>query len=187
MKDSSQPPNQAPTEEEVILTLGYASFEAQETEATLHLAMSVILKLSIAESIEHLKLIYSKKTLGQLLTLVRKEIGIDPSFDTFITDYIEQRNFIIHNISRCSGFSLFTDDGRQKLMNFLTRFRYINRKVKMTFVALTEAWLEILSPGVKHDEKFKDFYGSDLYKEIQHDFIPELGRIFGQKNLNSST
>ena len=144
MKDSSQPTNQAPTEEEVILTLGYASFEAQETEATLHLAMSVILKLSIAESIEHLKLIYSKKTLGQLLTLVRKEIGIDPSFDTFITDYIEQRNFIIHNISRCSGFSLFTDDGRQKLMNFLTRFRYINRKVKMTFVALTEAWLEIL-------------------------------------------
>jgi hypothetical protein len=117
-----------PSEEKIMLSLGYAIYEAQETEATLHLAMSFIFGLSVAKSIDHLKKIYEKKTLGQFLYIVRENIGLSKSFDDFMVGYIEQRNFITHNISRTSVFSPYTDEGRQKLMNFLTSFRYDNKK-----------------------------------------------------------
>jgi uncharacterized DUF497 family protein len=93
-----------------MLLLGYLTYEAQETEATLHLCLSVICGLSIAESIDHLKKIYRKKTLGQFLHLVREKIGLEESFDAYMRDYIDQRNFITHNLSRTSMFSLEWQD-----------------------------------------------------------------------------
>lgn len=174
-------------EEDVILLLGYVVFEAQETEATLHLALSVICGLSVAESIDHLQKIYAKKTLGQFLTAVRDKIGLRESFDGFMKEYIDQRNFIVHNLSRCSIFSLYTEDGRSKLTNFLTNFRYTNRKVKLTFMALIEAWMQLLSPEYKSSEKLKEFRDSDLFRTIVQEFIPQLPLIFGNNIKKESS
>ena len=169
------------SEEDVILLLGYAVFEAQEAEAALHLTLSVVCGLSEAESISHLKKIYEKKTMGQFLRLVRERIGINESFDDFMREYIEQRNFIVHNLSRCSTFSLYTDDGRLKLNHFLTGFRHKNRKVRLTFMALTEAWLGNISSEYKATDKLKEFRDTDLFREIKEEFIPQLRLIF-EKN-----
>ncbi len=95
-------------------------------------------------------------------------------------DYINQRNFIIHNISRTSRFSIYTENGRLELADFLTSFRYKNRKVKLTFMALTEAWLRLVSSKVELDQKFKDFRETDLYREIEREYIPQLSSIFGK-------
>ncbi|RJF98205.1 hypothetical protein [Noviherbaspirillum saxi] len=177
----------APSEKDVILILGYAVYEAQETEATLHLAMSVICGLSIAESLEHLQKIYAKKMLGQFLTLIREKIGLAASFDDFMKDYIERRNFIVHNLSRSSVFSLDSEEGRLRLQNFLTNFCYINRKAKLTFAALTEAWMRIICPEYRSDEKLAEFRKLDLYREIVEDFVPQLSLIFGAKRVDASS
>lgn len=78
----------------------------QETEATLHLAMTVAFGLSVAKSVEQLRDLYGKKTLGQFLALVRGKIGLSPSFDEYMKDYVERRNFAIHNFSRGSIFNI---------------------------------------------------------------------------------
>ena len=144
--------------------------------------MSVICGLSVAQSIEHLQTIYAKKTLGQFLELVRQKIGIKESFDGFMDDYIKQRNFIIHNISRTSRFSIYTKEGRLELAGFLTDFKYKNRKVKLTFMALTEAWLRLVSSKEELGLKFKEFRETDLYREIEIEFMPQLSTIFGKKS-----
>jgi hypothetical protein len=171
-----------PSEEDVMLLLGHVVYEAQETESTLHIAFTFFYGLSVAESIEQLKKIYGKKTMGQFLILVRDKIGINQSFDDFMLDYIEQRNFIVHNLSRTTRFSLHTEDGRQKLSNFLTNFRYMNRKVKFTFMALVEVWMQKFDPAHQSDEKFKEFRYSDMFREIKDEFIPQLRPIFGNNS-----
>jgi hypothetical protein len=168
-----------PTEDELMLLLGRIVYEAQETEATLHLALTLISGLSLAQSIEHLKSIYAKKTLGQFLVLVREKFGVKPSFDAFMKDYIDQRNFITHNLSRTSIFSLYTDEGRTKCVDLLTSFRYTNRKVKFSFAALIEMWMRMVSPSHQTDEKFKGFRETEMFQEIEKDFIPQLRAMFG--------
>ncbi|MDP2243547.1 hypothetical protein [Pseudomonas sp.] len=170
----------SPSQDDVMLALGYVTYETQETEATLHLVMSLVFGLSVAESIEHLKKIYAKKTLGQFLDLLRAKIGISPEFDEFMTDYIEQRNFITHNISRTTIFSPYTDLGREKLMNLLTSFRFMNRKAKLTFMALTEAWMRLALTDQENETRLSALKESGLLQEIERDFIPELSKIFGR-------
>lgn len=171
----------APSEDDVFLLLGHVVFEMQETEATLHLAMTVAFGLSVAKSVDQLRDLYGKKTLGQFLALVRGKIGLSPSFDEYMKDYIERRNFAIHNFSRGSIFNIYREEGREKLANFLTDLRYRNRKVKFTFVALTEALMRVLSPEHASDPKLAELRQTEFYKEIVRDFVPSLHAIFGKK------
>ncbi|MDQ8021565.1 MAG: hypothetical protein REI94_06980 [Moraxellaceae bacterium] len=177
----------APSEDHVLLLLGHVVFEMQETEATLHLAMTVAFGLSVAKSIEQLRDLYGKKTLGQFLALVREKIGLNPSFDEYMKDYIERRNFAIHNFSRTSIFGIDNDEGREKLAEFLTDLRYRNRKIKFTFVALTEAWMRVVSPEFATDAKFAELRKTDFYKEVERDFVPSLRAIFGKAAEEKST
>jgi hypothetical protein len=177
----------APSEDDVFLLLGQVVFEMQETEATLHLAMTVAFGISAAKSVEQLKDLYAKKTLGQFLLLMRDRIGLSPSFGDFMKDYIERRNFAIHNFSRTSIFNVYTEEGREKLADFLTDLRYRNRKVKLTFVALTEAWLRILDLKYASEGKFKEIIGAELYGEIVRDFVPTLREIFSLPHRSGSS
>lgn len=142
--------------------------------------MTVAFGLSVAKSVDQLRDLYGKKTLGQFLALGREKIGLSPEFDEYMKDYIERRNFAIHNFSRGSIFNIYTEDGREKLANFLTDLRYRNRKIKFTFVALTEAWMRILSPEYANDSKLADLRKTEFYKEIVRDFVPSLRTIFGK-------
>ncbi len=175
------------SEDDVFLLLGQVVFEMQETEATLHLAMTVAFGISAAKSAEQLKDIYAKKTLGQFLVLMRDRIGLSPSFDEFMRDYIERRNFTIHNFSRTSIFNVYSEEGRVKLANFLTDLRYRNRKIKLTFTALTEAWLRVLDPRYGSEGKFKETIGADLFDEIVRDFVPTLREIFSLQYRKGSS
>jgi hypothetical protein len=167
-----------PSQDDVMLVLGYVIYETQETEATLHLVMSLVFGLSVAESIEHLKKVYAKKTLGQFLDILRSKIGISEEFDSFMIDYIEQRNFITHNISRTKLFTVYTELGRDKLMGFLMSFRYMNRKAKFTFMALTEVWFRLFATSEENEPRLRSLRESNLLQEIERDFIPELSKIF---------
>ncbi len=50
-----------------------------------------------------------RESLGQFLSLVRGKIGLNPEFDEYMKDYIERRNFAIHNFSRGSIFNMDHD------------------------------------------------------------------------------
>jgi hypothetical protein len=171
-----------PRESDAFLLLGQVVFEMQETEATLHLAMSIIFGLSIAKSLEHLKKIYEKKTLGQFLALAREKLDINPSFDGYMKDYIDRRNFAIHNISRASDFDVYSSEGRAKFVNFLTDLRYRNRKINITFIALTEFFIRKIDPEWVNREKNLEILSSPLFREIEEEFIPRLGEIFSRNN-----
>ena len=166
--------------DELMKLLGYAVYEAQETEATLHLCLSIVHGLSIAESIDHLRTIYQKKTLGQFLQLLRTKVGLKDEFDDFLKAYIDRRNFLIHNLSRTSIYSIDSEEGRVNLKNHLSNFRLENRKVNLTFVALTDIWMKHISPEYKASESLKEHLGSDLFAEINNEYIPELRTLFGQ-------
>ena len=168
------------SEDDVLLLLGQVVYEMQQTEATLHLAMTVVFALPIAKSVQQLRDLYAKKTLGQFLLLVREKIGLNPEFDEYMKDYIERRNFAIHNFSRGSIFNIYKEEGREKLANFLTDLRYRNRKINYTFVALTEAWMRAISPDYAEDSKLADVRKTEFYEEIVKDFLPALRTIFGK-------
>ncbi|GAB2793780.1 hypothetical protein GCM10027021_15620 [Dyella kyungheensis] len=168
------------SEDDVFLLLGRAVYEAQETEANIHVCISIALGLTMAQSIEHLQQIYAKKTLGQFFTIVRERIGVSESFDDFLRDYIGRRNFIVHNLSRTSTFSPYSEGGRAKCLHFLSHFCQMNRKVSLTFMALTEAWMHALDSRHSSDERFKGFRETDLFREIVKDFMPQLPSLFGK-------
>lgn len=170
-----------PTEDELLLLLGRLVFEMQEAEAEVHLAVTIVLGIPVAKSVENLRDLYAQKTMGQFRNLVRSRIGLAPSFDDFMSDYIERRNFAVHNFSRTSLFNIFTEGGREKLYNFLVDLRCRNRKLRLTFAALTEAWMRVLDPTYHSDAKAEEFRKSDLYKEIVTEFVPQLPKIFGRK------
>jgi len=164
--------------------LGYTVWEAQDTEATIHVSMSVLFGLSEMESVEKLKDVYARKTLGQFLALLRKRIGLSSAFDRFLLDYIEQRNFIVHNLSRTSIFVPYDERGREKLTNLLMAFRQTNRKIHLTFIALTEVWMRKLGASNVDEKRLQSLKDAGLLEEIERDFIPNLSAMFRQ---NSST
>lgn len=169
--------------DEVMRLLGRAVYEAQETEATLHLTMSVMFGLSPAESIKQLKTVYEKKTMGQFLRLAREKIGLSESFDKIMYETIEQRNFIVHNLSRASVFSIYHEEGREKLTNFLMSFMEQNKKVKLTFAALVEVWMRRISPEYNNAKKLSEIQESEFYQEVEEIYIPQLKAIFGKPQV----
>ncbi len=164
--------------------LGNVVFEMQQTEQVVHLLMSVCFGFSIEKSIEQLKAVYAKKTLGQFQDLLRDQVGLSPAFDELMADFVKRRNFAIHNLTRNTIFRIDTDEGRTKLHGFLEDLRHINHVVKFTFIALTEMWFRKAGKlDARSTERSEQVRSCPFYDEIEL-FIPTLRSTFGKANAD---
>jgi len=59
------------------------------------------------------------KTLGRLVRTFRKSIPIREDFDKELTDFVKDRNILVHDIHRVPGFNLGTQQGLAVGMEFI--------------------------------------------------------------------
>lgn len=136
-------------QKEVLVGIGVATIAAQHTERLLDFSLTYVLQVRGALTVESLrKHNLSKRTLGQVLSTLREHIGVEDRFDAYLTEYLNKRNALVHDLQRIPGWSLNSKDGIATAHAFLHRLLALDKIIVQVLVALFRAWLASLPPGV---------------------------------------
>jgi hypothetical protein len=81
-----------------------------------------------------------KKTLGQVLTVLRKRSEVHPQFDEMLRVFLEKRNLFIHHIFNDPGYSLSTKESCEKVEAFLNDLQDYAWNIQNVFLGCLTYW-----------------------------------------------
>ena len=117
-----------------------------------------------------------KKTLGQVLSLLRKRSELHPQFDEMLKVFLEKRNFFVHHIFNDPNYSLSTKDDCDKVENFLNDLQDYAWNVQNVFLGCLTNWMKetgidkFMPPEIlenKHLEQVRQKSFHILFKPIK--------------------
>ena len=76
-----------------------------------------------------------KKTLGQLLDVLRERVSVEPSFGSLLKSFLDDRNTFVHRMSSLAGWTLETEAGRRVAIEFLECYKQEITQVNRIFTA----------------------------------------------------
>jgi hypothetical protein len=83
-----------------------------------------------------------KKTLGQVLSILRKRSELHPQFDEMLRIFLDKRNFFVHNIFNDPNYSLSTKNDCEKVENFLNNLQDYAWNVQNVFLGCLTNWMK---------------------------------------------
>jgi hypothetical protein len=104
------------TPEEIFAEIGCRLVLLQDLEAFINFVTRVVFE-SDPEKAKEAILKSDKKTMGQLLYLLRKKVSIQDGFDTVLKRVLDSRNIFIHEFSY--RFDLKSKDGISEAVKYL--------------------------------------------------------------------
>jgi hypothetical protein len=90
-------------QKEVLEAMGVALFMLQSAEKVIRLCTTFVLQKSSPLTLDLLQQQEESeraKTLGYFLSELRKRVSVHESFDSLLTDFLNNRNDFIHDLSR---------------------------------------------------------------------------------------
>ena len=128
--------------EQLLIIFGATVLCVQSTERILHFCLVYVLQVEGGVDIETLrKYETSKKTLGQLLTSLRKHVGLQERFDDYLGEYLSKRNALVHDVTRIDGgWNIYTKIGRDNAKLFLNRILMLDAVIRKVLVTLIRSW-----------------------------------------------
>lgn len=185
MKDDVQS-GYKPAQDEVLRTLGLAVLAGQGIERLMSSCLTFPLRdepLQTAEQLHALLGRHSKSTLGQLLTTLRKRVGLHPTFDHQFERFLDSRNLIAHRLHDLpGGLDLHSEEGRAKLKTFLLQFLEDGEALSMVFLGLIREWTRqagIDLPGAHH-------LNQRIVDHLDANVVPNLDELIRSKNQNAA-
>lgn len=150
----------SPLQLELLSRMGETLLQIQTAEEQLQLCISYFLPADTAKTVEEIESqaeAVRKKTLGQLLTLMRKRIVVSEIFDGQLDQFLEDRNALAHRFLRVEGVSLKTDEGLKKGIEFLKGLSAQAVHIRKTIQGLMRAIMgEDTEPGEEADEQYAE-------------------------------
>lgn len=140
-----------------------------------------VVKVAFADNAEIAKkeiLREDKKTLGQLLRIMRTRVDIEESFNDILKRTLKARNIFVHEFSM--KYDLHSLEGLRQAVGFLTETMDDLEEVSKTMKALA---ISYGSEEQISDPHLEDFWrkNGDL-NELESKYVPSLGEIFEKKN-----
>jgi hypothetical protein len=83
-----------------------------------------------------------KKTMGQVLSLLRKRNELHPQFDEMLRAFLEKRNFFVHHIFNDPNYSLSTKNDCEIIEKFLNDLQDYAWNVQNVFLGCLTNWIE---------------------------------------------
>lgn len=139
---------EAPNERSTLMQMGGLLISLQTTEAMIKQSLSQVMNLTGPEFLKLLN--EDKRTLGAVLTELRKRTKIERTFDSILGDYLLRRNTFIHKVQTVPGWSLQTQEGLAAAQNFILKLHQLNETVFEVFVSLLQNWHQ-QNPSAQRD------------------------------------
>ncbi|GAA6210637.1 hypothetical protein NBRC116602_03770 [Hyphomicrobiales bacterium 4NK60-0047b] len=102
-----------------------------------------------------------RKTLGQLISVLKKRVDLDDDFEQLLLEFIDDRNTLAHNLNRVEGYEIHTVDGRTSMNEFLSLLNARSQKIIKILGALLYSWKEQVGFQFPEDEFAKSFIGEE--------------------------
>jgi hypothetical protein len=96
-------------------------------------------KGNLLDQLSNLKEFQRKKTLGQLHRALRERVDIDPEFETYFAQFIEDRNRFVHRLFNEPGFSVNNPKDIPRIRQFVDALA--DRTI--TLIALFNAYIQV--------------------------------------------
>jgi hypothetical protein len=95
----------------------------------------------------------NKKTLGQLLKVIRNQMSIDKFIEETLIKALEKRNYLFHHFFRTHNFAIFNELGRDKMISELKEIQNIFDKAHSMLNAMSSGLEKIA--GFSPEEDFE--------------------------------
>lgn len=141
--DYSIYPKLTESQKHVFSTVGETLYMIQLAEHAIKMCGEIVFREQKNFSLEKL---YSgrqkdrKRTLGQILSELRKIVNIHPQFDLILKSFVEKRNFFAHNIFNNQNYGLTSDDACKQTEQFLLELQDDAWKVQNVFMGCLLHW-----------------------------------------------
>jgi hypothetical protein len=163
--------------QEVLTLLGATLLLVQMAERTLKSCMTFAIQKEDGLTIERYErqtAEEAKKTLGYFLTQLRRRVDVHPKFDAELSDFLEFRNRLVHDLDAVNGLSFGTPEGRAVAQEFILATAAKANYVTSVFMGLIRAWAEDVGIEVEVGQK-------DAFAEIDAIYKPLVDEIFWEK------
>ena len=142
----------------------------QATEIVINSCLTYVLPEGGVHTLETLRRSDQKKrTLGQFLTELRKQVDIDQHFDMILEEFLDKRNTLIHRVMELPGWSLNDEQGCLIAYEFVNRLMTLDDSVRDTFMALLAVWQKQEDIKTPVDHLFGDI--ETQRKIVDHTFF----------------
>jgi hypothetical protein len=154
-----------PTEDDLLMHMGILLLNIQQFESLLLHALKQIYAESADLTAEKLYA-EDKRTLGALMTDLRKRAVLEKDADALLESVLCDRNLFVHRLRHQKWFDLSTENGRQRTMEFFAPFFLNLLRATRLFIAIHVKHSDDIGfdsevlRQIKADEKFKvaDYY-----------------------------
>jgi uncharacterized protein YutE (UPF0331/DUF86 family) len=131
-----------PLQTEFYGRIGKTLLEIQLAERVLQMCLSYFMPSDSAKTVEVIEAQAEdlrKKTLGDLVVLMRKRIVVADDFDRKLTNFVNDRNALAHRFLKVDGVNLHSDEGLKKGIEFLKALSVRAVDVRKTIQGLMSA------------------------------------------------
>ncbi len=143
-------------QQELLSYMGETLLHIQAAERQLQFCLSYFFpddKSKTIEEVETQAEAERKKTLGQLLLLMRKRMTVHKMFDRELEDFVENRNALAHRFLKIEGVDIKSIEGIRNAAKFLELLRAQANYVHKTMQGLMTAILG-KEPRSEEDEDY---------------------------------
>ncbi|MDO8684091.1 MAG: hypothetical protein Q7N50_11485 [Armatimonadota bacterium] len=129
---------------ETFARYGLAMYQAQCVEKSIAILVSNVFNEEFLPSgPDHREIIQEKvfaKTLGHLLSYLRKQIAVPPNLDHNLAEALRKRNWLAHEYFWDRAAELLTIPGREKMIDELTMLSEFFSKLDSHLTLTYEKW-----------------------------------------------
>jgi hypothetical protein len=143
-----------PVQSEFYGRVGHTLLQIQLTERAVQRCLSYFLpQVKTVEEIEAQAEKDREKTLGDLVSAIRKRIAIEAEFDKKLKGFVEDRNTLAHRLLQKEGINITSDEGLQKGIEFLRALNDTAVAIRKTIEGLMRA-IDDAPKGNEEDEQY---------------------------------
>ena len=160
----------------VYSAIGVAVVSLQALERTLRVCTTYVLQdgegLDLAK-LERMKAEDRRKTLGQFVTRLKQRASLHPSFEELVNSVVDDRNALVHDMSRIPGWNLNTEEGIRLATEFVMRLLNRAHALNEVLTALGRDWARQIGMEIKTTPEAEAYY-----QEIDSRYGDIVGRMF---------
>lgn len=108
------------------------------------------------------------KTLGSIMTSIRKSFDIDTDINLLLSLFIDMRNQFIHGITHTERYNIEDNWGQRELLNFLDIFIALSEQTEKISAAFFEMGMKVM----------EHVFPNDVDSELEFDYSDDLLGLF---------
>jgi hypothetical protein len=170
---------------EVLALLGATLRMVQMAERMLRACMTYALPkggVTTADTLEEQTTEEAKKTLGYFLGQLRRRVDVEPGFDIELSDFLDLRNRLVHDLDSVEGIDFATLEGRVIADAFIRTTATKSVHIIKVFTGLLRSWAEQVGIQVEMPDKF----GANVFDEIDTIYKPMVEELFSDSKARTS-